>query len=234
MAYEYVKITHDLDRRMAEYSTTLDLIAVMLGDGAKQTIRGSAQRFAVTAAKWTPPDAGKAKISKDKLSRTGNIKSLNDPNFWQDVQTIRYFRVKKYHDETPWGIKDYATGRWRWYKTYDEAKANNLIPTRGAVRYGWLQALPVLGVTPKLPVPASFKYAKLAPKFLAQGKIGRTTVEETPDRLVITIENNSCVPSGRQSEYVTEYAAAKALSLVNLGLKHQLKRLVKDMEEAPF
>ena len=51
MAYRYVKIAHDFKNRMEDYNYLLDKVAAIMADGARQTIRGSAVRFARQAAK---------------------------------------------------------------------------------------------------------------------------------------------------------------------------------------
>lgn len=232
MAYRYVKVTHDLAARLEDYNYLLDKVAGIMAEGARQTIRGSALRFAQQAAKHSAPDAGRATIRKENLSRSSrSLIDLTDTNTWQSYGTQHYFRKKRYFDKTPYGVYNGRQRKWRWFSARAEADIRMLIPARGAGRYGWLQTLPVLGESVKAVVPASSKYAGLAGKFTAQGKIGTTAIEETEHRLTITVTNAT---SAYTNDYPLEYAAAKALSLVNMGLKKMVKRIEQDMEGVPF
>ena len=228
----YVKVTHDLANRLEDYNYLLDKVAAIMEDGARQTIRGSAVRFARQAAKYSPPDAGRQTIRKENLARSSrSMVNLLDPNDWKSRETQHYFRIKRYVNKTPYGVFNGRRNRWNWYGSLQEAQDRMLIPARGAGRYGWLQALPVLGESVKAVVPASSKYAGLAGKFTSQGKIGTTAIEETEHRLTITVTNATTAYS---NDYPLEYAAAKALSLVNMGLKKMVKRIEQDMEGVPF
>ena len=228
----YVKVTHDLANRLEDYNYLLDKVAAIMADGARKTIRGSAVRFARTAAKYSPPDAGRQTIREVNLFRSPRaIVNLLDPNDWESRKTQHYFRIKRYVEKTPYGVYNGYQQRWNWYATLQEAQGHLLIPTRGSGRYGWLQALPVLGESVKAVVPASSRYAGLAGKFTAQGKIGTTTIVETEHRLEITIRNET---TAYTNDYPLEYAAAKALSLVNMGLKKMVRRTEQDMEGVPF
>ena len=232
MAYRYVKIAHNFEERLEDYNYLLDKVAAIMEDGARQTIRGSAVRFARTAAKYSPPDVGLQTIRKENLSRSPrSMVNLLDPNDWKSRETQHYFRVKRYVNKTPYGVFSGRRMRWNWYATLQEAQDRLLIPARGAGRYGWLQALPVLGESVKPVVPASSKYAGLAGKFTAQGKIGTTTIVETEHRLEITVRNYT---SAYTNGYPEVYAIAKAANLVNLGLKKLVKQLERDMEAVPF
>lgn len=228
----HVKVTHDLAARLEDYNYLLDKVAGIMAEGARQTIRGSALRFAQQAAKHSAPDAGRAVIRKENLARSRrSMVNLLDPNDWKSRETQHYFRIKRYVNQTPYGVFNGRRNRWNWYGSLQEAQDRMLIPARGAGRYGWLQALPVLGESVKAVVPASSRYAGLAGKFTAQGKIGATTITETEHRLEITISNAT---SAYTNDYPLEYAAAKALSLVNMGLKKMVKRIEQDMEGVPF
>ena len=228
----YVKVTHDLAARLEDYNYLLDKVAAIMEDGARKTIRGSAVRFARTAAKYSPPDAGRQTIRKENLARSSrSMVNLLDPNDWKSRETQHYFRIKRYVNKTPYGVFNGRRKRWNWYGSLQEAQDRMLIPARGAGRYGWLQALPVLGESVKAVVPASSKYAGLAGKFTAQGTIGTTTIVETEHRLEITVTNATTAYS---NDYPLQYASAKAMNLVNLGLKKMLKQLGKDMEAVPF
>ena len=228
----YVKVTHDLAARLEDYNYLLDKVAGIMAEGARQTIRGSALRFAQQAAKYSAPDAGLATIRKENLSRSSrSLIDLTDPNDWKGRQEQHYFRKKRYFDKTPYGVYNGRQRKWRWFSARAEADIRMMIPARGAGRYGWLQAVPVLGGQVKPAVPASSKYAGLAGKFTAQGKIGTTAIEETEHRLTITVTNATTAYS---NDYPLEYAAAKALSLVNMGLKKMVKRIEQDMEGVPF
>lgn len=228
----YVKVTHDLAARLEDYNFLLDKVAAIMEDGARKTIRGSALRFAQQAAKHSPPDAGRAVIRKENLARSSRaMVNLLDPNDWKSREMIHYFRIKRYVNKTPYGVFNGRRKRWNWYGSLQEAQDRMLIPARGAGRYGWLQALPVLGESVKPVVPASSKYAGLAGKFTAQGKIGTTAIEETEHRLTITVTNATTAYS---NDYPLQYASAKAVNLVNLGLKKMLKQIEKDMEAVPF
>ena len=228
----YVKVTHDLANRLEDYNFLLDKVAAIMEDGARKAIRGSAVRFAQQAAKYSAPDAGRAVIRKENLARSSRaMVNLLDPADWKSREMIHYFRIKRYVNKTPYGVFNGRRNRWNWYGSLQEAQDRMLIPARGAGRYGWLQALPVLGESVKAVVPASSKYSGLAGKFTAQGKIGTTAITETEHRLEITVRNATTAYS---NDYPLQYASAKAVNLVNLGLKKLVKQLERDMEAVPF
>lgn len=226
-----MKITSDLDRRWEDYNYYLDKISRIMTDDSRQIIAGTAARFAREASRFSPPKKaiGKRTIPRVLLRRPEaiNLKKAAD---WEPRKTIHYFRIKRYRDKTPYGVKIHD--KWHWTSDPKEFRDKQEICNRGVIRYGWLQALPVLGESVKPVVPPSWRFAFLAGKFLAQGKIGTTSVRDAGGYQV------EVVNSARASKgpFPLQYAAARALSLVNLGLKHQIKRLEQHMEkvEVPF
>lgn len=228
MARPYIKISYDWLNRMDDYNMLLDRVADIMKDGARQTVIGSAIRFARTAARYTPPAVGAARIPADLCKRGKHQqRNLEDDETWNHYGSQHWARVERYGNKTPFGLK--RPGRkWEWYASADELKKNEIIWGRGSARYGWLQALPVLGAEVPAIVPG--RLAFMAPKLLAQGKNGRTWFNESDTRTEVVIEHDSYYCKHEP----IEYAAARALSLVNHGLKQQLKRLEKDLEEVPF
>jgi len=223
----YIKISYDWLNRLDDYNMLLDRVADIMKDGARQTVIGSAIRFARTAARYTPPAVGAARIPADLIKRGKHQqRNLEDDETWNHYGSQHWARLERYHHKTPFGLK--RPGRkWEWYASAAELDKHEIIWGRGSARYGWLQALPVLGAEVPAIVPG--RLAFMAPKLIAYHN-GMTTISETTNRIEVLIQHDSYYCKGEP----IEYAAARALSLVNHGLKQQLKRLEKDLEEVPF
>ena len=221
----YIKISYDWLNRLDDYNMLLDRVADIMKDGARQTVIGSAIRFARQAARYTPPAVGCEKIPADLIKRI-RFRDLEDPATWDRYGRMHFARVERFGHKTPYGIK--GRGKWEWFADRESLERRKTIWGRGSARYGWLQALPALGADVPAIVPG--RLAFMAPKLLAQGQNGRTWFKESDTRTEVVIEHDSYYCKGEP----IEYAAARALSLVNHGLKQQLKRLEKDLEEVPF
>lgn len=173
---------------MKKFNASMNRLGAIAGNGIGKAVREGAVLFAQSAARATPPDAGKA-ISAKRFKRV-----IKAEPYVMNGPTKIHLKPEKYLSglrPRGRGVKaDYAVITKRphsrrfkavLFDSLAKARAKQAISTRGLLRAGWWGALGKLGAS------AVEKFGKAVPNLLP--RISRISETVQPDSVEISIGN---------------------------------------------